>query len=238
ALLVDYLTRNNALTLDAAVKLRQTDVQTNGANTGIELSSEHVAVPLGSLQAGHLIVTAGAEHLTINGDAAQAELFRAHFGTLAPSVFVDQGLVKIYYRHALLNWNAGTADVTLHGGIPWRLDVVSSGAACIADLRSVPLSSLDVNGKASNIEITLPRPTAGVSFRIAGNASHIIVRRATGSAMQVRLGRGASNLIIDGQDFSAVGSKPYSTANYADTPQRYDIDVTARHTTVTIETYN
>jgi len=152
-------------------------------------------------------------------------------------VFVNDGLVKVFYRRSLLNWGAGTADVTLNGTIPWRLDVLTSGAACTADLRSVPLSALDVNGNASRIEITLPHPTANVPVRIAGNASTVIVRRAAGTAVQVRMRRGVSNVTIDGQEFSATGSKPYHTPDYANTTQRYDIDVTARLDAVTIETY-
>lgn len=237
ALLVNHLARVNALTLDEAIKLRRTAAQANDVNTGYEMTGDDVVVPLGSVKAGHLIFTTGATRLNINGDLAQADLFRAHFGKLAPSVVVDEGLVKVFYRRALLNWSAGTADVTLNGSIPWRLDVMSSGAACIADLRAVLLSALDVNGKASTIDITLPRPTANVPFRIAGNASNVVVRCAAGTAMQVRLGRGASSLMIDGQDVSAAGSKPYHTPDYATTTHRYTIDVTARLATVTIETY-
>lgn len=235
ALLVDYLTRNNALTLDEAVNLRHAAAQ--ATDTGIEIHGNQIELPLGSLQAGHLVFATGSTRLSIGGNAAQHNLLQARFEKLAPSVLVDDGLVKVFYRHALLNWSANTADVQLNSSIPWRLDLLSSGAPCTADLRSVPLSVLDIHGKASNIELTLPRPTANVPIRIAGNASNVVVRYATDTAIQVRQRRGEASLMIDGQDHSTLGSKPYYTPNYAQATARYDIEVTARLTTVTLEPY-
>jgi DNA-binding MarR family transcriptional regulator len=223
ALLLEHHTRNNALTLDEAIKLRRTAAQASQAHAGV--------------QAGQLIVTPGAARLSVQGQSAQHDLLRAHFGTLAPSVFVQDGLVKVFYQHAQLSLNEGTADLTLNSTIPWQLELGSSGAVCTADLRLVLLSALDVNGTASTFEVTLPHPTTSVPCRVAGAASSIVVRRPVGIALQVRLRRGGSTVVIDGRNTHITASKPYQTPDYANASARYDIDITARTSKVTIETY-
>jgi DNA-binding MarR family transcriptional regulator len=237
ALLLEHHTRNNALTLDEAIKLRRTAAQASQAHAGSELRGEHITLPLGSVQAGQLIVTPGAARLSVQGQSAQHDLLRAHFGTLAPSVFVQDGLVKVFYQHAQLSLNEGTADLTLNSTIPWQLELGSSGAVCTADLRLVLLSALDVNGTASTFEVTLPHPTTSVPCRVAGAASSIVVRRPVGIALQVRLRRGGSTVVIDGRNTHITASKPYQTPDYANASARYDIDITARTSKVTIETY-
>lgn len=237
AFLVDHLTRSNALVLEEAVKLRRVAAQGNNATGGEELSGNKIAVPLEGVQKGHLVFTTGATRLNLRGDTSQNDLFRAQFGKLAPQVFVEAGLVKVFYRQALLNWSANTADVQLNTSIPWQIDLVSSGAPCVADLRAIRISALDVNGKASTLELTLPQPTSLVPVRIAGSASTVVVRRPAETALQVRVGRGVASVRIDGQELDTTGGKPYQTPGYAGATRRYDIDVSARLTTVAIETY-
>jgi DNA-binding MarR family transcriptional regulator len=234
AFLVEHLTRNNALMLEEAVKLRHAAAQ-DEQGSGVELNDNEVTVPLGTITEGHLVFTTGATRLSLNGNGGAAELFRAQFGRFAPSVLVDGGLVKVFYRQALLNWSANSAEIRLNPTIPWRLDLVSSGAACRADLRAVHLQALEVNGKASTMELLLPPPTTHTPLRIAGNASTITVRRPADAALRVRLGRGASTVVIDGQEFDPTGNASYQSPNDAQASARYDIEVTARISTVVID---
>jgi DNA-binding MarR family transcriptional regulator len=236
ALLVGHLTRNNALMLEEAVKLRHSTVARAEASSGEELSGSEVVVPLGAVEAGHLVVTTGATRLILGGHAGSEELFRAHFGKLAPSVLVEGGLVKVFYRQALLNWSANSADIQLNPRVPWRLDLVSSGASCRADLRAIILNGLEVNVKASSVELVLPSPTMSVPVRIAGSASTVVLRRPRGTGFQLRLQHGVANVTVDGEVLEAAPGRPYQTTAYAAVGERYEIEVTARLTTVQIET--
>ena len=240
ALLVDFMARTSAQLLDETHKLRRT-IAPQEAAPGYELSGEQVAVPLGSAQAGHLVFAADAITLRLSGDPAQAELFRAAFHKRIPTVFVRGGLVKVAYRRSLLRMSASAAEVTLSGRIPWRLDLSSSAASCTIDLRAVPLQALDLDGTASEVTVMLPRPSMRVPLHIAGNASDVVIRRPADTAMQVRLRHGAPSLMapsltIDGHDFSAAGSKPYRTPDYAEAAQRYEVDIAARMSSIKIET--
>lgn len=236
ALLVGHLTRNNALMLEEAVRLRHSAAAGAETIAGEELSGSEVVVPLGAVEAGHLIFTTGATRLTLGGGAGSEELFRAQFGKLAPSVLVEGGLVKVFYRQALLNWSANSADIQLNPRIPWRLDLVSSGASCSADLRAIALSGLEVNGKASSVDLVLPHPTASIPVRIAGSASTVVIRRPKGTELRLRVQRGVASVLVEGEVLELTTSKPYQTSGYAAAGERYDIEVTARLTTVQIET--
>jgi hypothetical protein len=222
--------------LEEAVKLRHSTAARAETIVGEELSGSEVVVPLGLVEAGHLIFTTGATRLTLGGGAGSEELIRAQFGKLAPSVLVEGGLVKVFYRQALLNWSANSADIQLNPRIPWLLNLASSGASCKANLRAIALSGLEVNGKASSVELTLPPPATSVPVRIAGSASTVVIRRPEGAEFQLRLRRGAANVTIDGEAREITTSKPYQTAAYATVGERYAIEVAARLTSVQIET--
>ena len=236
AFLVDHMTRSNALMLDEAVKMRYAVAQEADTGTGVELNGNEFSAPLGAGEAGHLVFTTGATRLSLGGNAAADELFRAQFGKLAPSVLVQDGLVKVFYRQALLNWSANSANVQLSSRIPWQLDLVSSGASCQADLRALTLNGVEVQGKASSIELALPRPVGTVPVRVAGNASTVILRRPVGTELQLRLHRGAASVTVDGDTVEPITGKSYQTTAYTSAASRYDIEVTARLTTVQVET--
>jgi DNA-binding MarR family transcriptional regulator len=239
ALLVNFMARTSAQLLDETRKLHRTAAPQE-ATPGYELSAERVAVPLGSAQAGHLVVATDATSFRISGDPAQADLFRAAFHKRIPTVFVRDGLVKVIYRRSRLKLGAGAAELTLSGRVPWRLDLVCSAASCTIDLRAVPLRAIALDGAGSEIRLTLPPPTAIVPIRIAGAASDVVIRRPANTPLRVRLRHGAfspmvSSLTIDGRDLTAARSKLYQTGDYAEAAQRYEVDIAARTSSITIE---
>jgi hypothetical protein len=75
-----------------------------------------------------------------------------------------------------------------------------------------------------------------VPIRIVGNASTITVRRAAATEVEVRLGRGAATAVVDGHELDAAANKPYQTPHFPQAAARYAIEVTARLSTVQIET--
>jgi DNA-binding MarR family transcriptional regulator len=232
-LLVDQLARSGSLTLDEAVKLRHPAAS---GDYGETKKSQRITVSRGTAAAGKLMTTLGATRLTITGDPTQPDLLRAQFGARVPTVLAEDGVVTLSYPHTRFNRSSNTAELTLNGGIKWQLNLVTSSAPCTADLRHVAISALDLTAKASNIEITLPQAVASVTVRIAGNANNVVLRCAVATALQVRLGRSESSLIVDGEDMSAAAQTFYRTPGYEEATDRYVIEVTARLTAVTIVT--
>lgn len=235
AFLVDHLTRSNALMLDEAVKMRHSPAaQGAGADT-IELNATEIAVPLGTVAAGHLVFTTGATRLQLTGDAASDELFHAEFSRLAPSVVVQGGVVKVFYRQALLNWNANSANVQLNPHIPWHLELTSSGASCHADVRALTLRGIELQTKGSSIEVLLPQPKANIPIRIGGNASTVVLRRPADTPVQLRVQRGVAHVLLDGAPLDVTAGKPYQTPHLAEGAERYDIELAAQLTTLKLE---
>jgi hypothetical protein len=97
----------------------------------------------------------------------------------------------------------------------------------VADLRDLTISSIEISGGTSESELSLPRPRGTSTLRLSGGASRLTIRRPRGTAMQVSVRGGASNLVFDAQRLGAVGGTTrLSTPGWADTPDRWSLELT------------
>lgn len=234
ALIVDFLSRAQAMAKEETAKLRQPVPGPDGEG------GEFVA-PLGGATSGQLIVAAGAHQVTIKRDASMQDLCRACFEGPTPSVRVRDGKVSFAYRRFALDWRERAAAVTLNGSIPWHIVLRGGLSRLTADLRELQLRGLDLDGGAGWVVAMLPRPLGRVPLRIFGGVSDVALTRPSGVPVRVRVGGGAANLVIDQQQFGALGgsmsweSPEHQRASNTDTG-RYDIDIQGGAGKVTIGT--
>ena len=107
----------------------------------------------------------------------------------------------------------------------------------VADLEDIELRGLEVSGGTSRFEARLPRPNGSVRVRIGGGASDVTLFRPIGVPVRVRIGGGASKLAID--DFSvgsAGGKTDWRSPGYEAAEGRYDIEIGAGASKVTVRT--
>jgi hypothetical protein len=187
----------------------------------------------------------GASLVTIGASRAMPDLYHAHFEGPAPRIKVRDGAVSVQYarlslaewaRYALL-WGRHAAEITLNAAIPWQIEIRGGVSKFRADLRELPLTSLEVRGGASEVEVLLPPPAGDVAVRIGGGASNVTLRRPTGAAVGVQVRGGASKLAFDEQHFGAIGGGVrLATAGYSGAADCYDIVVAGGASRLTIET--
>lgn len=192
------------------------------------------AAPLGSVEMGRLVFTRGASHLTISVDPSMDELFRARFDGKVPEVRVDGGVVTVKYRPS---FHPPTGEITLSGRVPWAIRAHWGMSDVTADLEGLELRDLEISGGSSRLEIRLPRPGTSIPLRIGGGASNVEMIRPAGVPVRVRIGGGASKLVID--DFavdSAGGGTDWRSPDYDAAEQRYDIEIGAGASNVTVRT--
>ena len=195
---------------------------------------EELSAPLRSVEMGRLVFTRGASHLTIGVDPSMDELFRARFDGKVPEVGVDRGTVSVKYRPS---FHPPTGEITLSGRIPWTIEAHWGMSEVTADLEGLGLGGLEISGGSSRLEIRLPRPDTSIPVRIGGGASDVEMIRPAGVPVRVRIGGGASTLAID--DFSvgsAGGKTDWKSPDYDSAEQRYDIEIGAGASKVTIRT--
>jgi hypothetical protein len=204
--------------------------------------SRVVSAPLGWVRSGRLVFASGASNVTILGDPAMPDLYRARFEGRAPTVGVRGDTVTV--RHPTFpsfDWlNYGrerAAEVALNASIPWQIEIRDSASRLTADLSGLELGSLDLTGGASRVDVTLPRPSGVVSVRILGGASNLTIRRPEGVPARVRVEGGSTNLTFDEERFGAVGGEvDLRSPNHDGAADRYDIAVTGGANAVTVGT--
>lgn len=197
-------------------------------------TAEELSSPLGSANAGHLVFTRGAAHLTIGTDRSMDDLYRARFDGRVPTIRTEGGTVTVAYRFSL---RPPRGEITLSGRVPWAIKAGMGMSDVVADLEDLELTDLEISGGASRIEVRLPRPKDPVRIRIGGGASEVELIRPTGVPVRVRIGAGVSKLAID--DFrlgSGGGKTDWHSPDYDAADARYDIEIGAGASKVTVRT--
>ena len=195
---------------------------------------QELAAPLGSVDVGQLVFTRGAAHLTIGVDDSMEDLYRARFEGKVPDVRVDGGTVVVTYRMSI---RPTRGEIILSGRVPWAIEGAFGMSDVAADLEDLDLRSLEISGGASAIEVRLPRPRVPTRIRIGGGASDVELIRPTDVPVRVRVGSGVSELAVD--DFrvgSAGGKTDWRSPDYDRVEGRYDVEIGAGASKVTIRT--
>ena len=197
-------------------------------------TAEVLAAPLGAVDTGRLVFSRGASHLTIGVDGSMDDLYRARFEGKVPHVWTDGGTVTVRCRPSL---RPPRGEITLSGRVPWAIRAQMGMSDVFADLEGLELTDLEISGGTSRITVRLPRPKDAVGVRIGAGASNIELVRPAGVAVRVRIGGGASTLAVD--DFSAEaagGSTDWRSPDYDMAEGRYDIEIGAGASKVTVRT--
>jgi DNA-binding MarR family transcriptional regulator len=162
--------------------------------------------PIGNVEHGHLRFPAGATRLDLRGEEMK-DLYRARFEGRRPVVTQGaSGEFTIQYKG--FSWFLArnvAAQVSLTTAVPWSIEIRRGVTHLNADLRQLRLTSVDITGGVTESELFLPAPRGTATLRVSGGASRLVVRRPRGTAAQIAIRGGASNLVFDAQRLGAVG---------------------------------
>ncbi len=171
---------------------KSTDPMSDGntVNGAGNEGDDRFAAPLGPITGGRLEFVRGAANVTIRTDLSTADLYRARFEGPLPSVRVEGGAVSVKYPWTLhpFDWRRRGADIVLNAQVPWEIGISGGLSRLDADLSGFQLDSFEVEGGASRVELTLPKPLGTVSIRFDGGASNLTIRRPEGVAARVHVG--------------------------------------------------
>jgi AcrR family transcriptional regulator len=191
-------------------------------------NAEHgeLEAPIGILDRGRLELTGGVAGMTLRCDPALSGLYAGSFQGKLPAVRVQDGTVRIALRHRHVQLRREAADLALNPAIPWDVDIGDGVWRLHADLRSLRLGSLVVSGGVSDMTLLLPPPHGTVPVRVSGGVHKLTVRRRPGVAARVRVGDGASKLILDTVQLGSVdGETRWETPDFGAAPDRYDVEI-------------
>lgn len=184
--------------------------------------------PLGTVEHGRLRFPAGATHLELRGERIK-DLYRATFEGRRPLVTSSpSGEVSFQYKGFswFLTRNVA-AQLTLTTAVPWSIEIRRGVTYLKADLRGLQLTSVDITGGVTESELSLPAPSGTATLRVSGGASRLVVRRPRGTAAQLSIRGGASNLVFDAQRLGAVGGATrLATHGWETATDRWVIELT------------
>jgi hypothetical protein len=195
---------------------------------------QELAAPLGSVDVGQLVFTRGAAHLTIGVDGSMEDLYRARFEGKVPDIRVDGGTVTVKYHMGL---RPPRGEIVLSGRVPWVIRARMGMSHVVADLEGLELRGLEISAGASQVKVKLPRPKDEVRIRIGGGASDVELIRPAGVPVGVHIGGGVSQLAVDEFRLGSAGGKTdWRSPDYEQVTGRYDVEIGAGASKVTIRT--
>lgn len=227
ALLVEFLKRSNAMSREEIARLREVP---QGAGSDF-------SAPLGDLERGRLVVSAGTAILMVRAVTGMSDLCRANFTGSMPNVKVEEGTITIRYpqRLWLLARRQRMAEIELSTAIPWQIAIWSGGSDVTTKLGGLDLLELDANGAGSMFRIELPVPARVVPIRLGGSGSEFTIRRPLGVAARVRLKGWGSGVFFDDQTVSGTGSDVrLQSPNYEGATRRYDLEASGTGSMITV----
>ena len=232
ALILDFVTRSHSLNREETARLR-------GRTPGEEGEGGEFAAPLDLVTKGRLVFERGASDIFIGVCPSMGDLLRARLEGPASQVRAQDGTVTVRQRRRRLpslSRDERANEILLNGSIPWDVEVRGGASNLAANLGELKLSSLEIKGGASKVELTLPSPSGTIPLRVLGGAEGLTVRRPKGVAARVYVSRGASELMLDEQRHGAVGGETsLQSSDYEHAAHRYDIEVSGSVSGLTIE---
>ncbi len=221
AVINDFLTRMAAVTRDEANAMRDAPDRDAGGPS-------EFAAPIGGLDSARLVFKSGANELLLRGSSDFDDLYRAKFHGPVPQVRLRDGVVSIQYKGRFQwDWRDRRADVAVNASIPWDVEIVGGSNKLQGKLTSVDLRSFALTGGASQLRLTLGRPTGIVPISLIGGASNARFERPAGVHVQLKLSGGAGGVEFDGQKLgSTAGHNLLETTGAAEASDRFVIEVT------------
>ncbi|MGH2736328.1 MAG: hypothetical protein ACRDKZ_12165 [Actinomycetota bacterium] len=200
--------------------------------------SREFSASLDGVTSGRLRFPSGSAELALGVDPETGDLYRARFEEPVPTVEVQRGMVVVRYhqRHAH-GTRARPSELVLNGSIPWDIELLGGVANVTADLRTLELASLTLDGGVSEVLVNLPHPRGTISVRASGGANEVTLARPAGVPAGVKVLDGGRYLSLDDQYFGAVGGETrWAGPGYAIAADRYDIVVSGGAHALTLET--
>ncbi|MFZ5893717.1 MAG: MarR family transcriptional regulator [Myxococcota bacterium] len=185
-----------------------------------------VSLPLADLSTATLEIARGASGLEL-GVCDASLLYRVATDGPLPELSLQRGNLRFQQKRAgMFDFKRRRLQLLLNPTIPWDVQVRGGMSQCRLDLRELWLTSLEISGGSSSLNIDLPVPREPVRLSVRGGVNQLNVRRPRGTAMAVVVHSGASGLALDSLQLGAVGGRTeWQSPDYAGSEARYELEV-------------
>ena len=195
---------------------------------------------VGTLDHASLEVNVGSARISIDGGAAEGELYVAHieYSGRKPDVNLDRssGKLQISQGNTAFGVRRFVLDIHLNPRLPWSITGNSGAATDTFQLAGLNVRSIELNTGASREDITLGKPSGIVPITVNGGALTVHLHRPPGTPASVSVSGGAVTLDADGQQHRGIGSQNWQSAGYSGATDAYRVEINGGACTVAIDT--
>jgi hypothetical protein len=128
------------------------------------------------------------------------------------------------WARLLISGERFAPELLLHPAVEWSLEIHGGMSAVDLDLAAGRIASIEIGGGCNEVDLELPEISHSTPIRVAGGASHVLLRRPAGVGVSVAIAGGASDLHLDDRIFDAIGGRTVLHGNGASLP-RYHLEV-------------
>jgi hypothetical protein len=161
------------------------------------------------------------------------DLYRVDAPGARPQVTEQDGKIRLSVAD-----RTGPVEIALAADVRWDLRIGSGVDLSTIDLSGARPRSVELTGGASQIDLTLPRPDGTLTVTMSGGVSRLHVHSALHVPVRVRVGSGASTVVLDGLSHTGVAAGALFTPDlWAAAVDRIDVDAVAGMSAMTVASY-
>jgi hypothetical protein len=161
------------------------------------------------------------------------DLYRVDAPGARPQVTEEDGTVRLSVAD-----RTGPVEIALAADVRWDLRIGGGGDLSTIDLSGARPRSVELTGGASEIDLTLPRPDGTLTVTLSAGVSLFDVHSAQHVPVRVRVGSGASMVVLDGLSHREVAAGALFTPDlWAAAVDRIDLDAVAGMSAMTVASY-
>jgi AcrR family transcriptional regulator len=203
----------------------ETTVRPSGGTTEVHQPSTLLALERARLEVGP------AKRLTIRADPTLPDLYLASSDGPPPDVHAGDGTVRLAHTRG-----RKPSTIVLNASVPWEIHLASGASHLTADLRGLQLQRVEVGGGSSELDLTLPVPSATVPITLKGGISKLSIHRPAEVPVRLEARGGISRLTFDHEPFKSAGELTVQTPGYEQLAGRYMVTLRGGASRVQVDT--
>jgi hypothetical protein len=215
---------------------RDTQPANPGWTPPVAAAAHTVSGALGGRTDAGFDLVDGARRVTVRAADLGDRLYRIttpEGGAAVPRAEERDGRVRLR-----LDGDAQAVEIVLNAAVRWDLRFDGGAGSSTIDLSGGRVGGVALSGGADRIDLTLPRPDGTLGVRMSGGVSLFDLRTAERTPVRVRVGRGAGQVTLDGQNHSGVAAgQTFTPAGWAAAVDRVDVDAVAGMSALTVAPY-
>ncbi|HEV7961350.1 MAG TPA: hypothetical protein VGP57_02325 [Actinoplanes sp.] len=199
-------------------------------------TSNTISAPANARSAATFELVSNATSVNLRAAALGADLYRITTAknSAVPQVkSTDSGI-----RLSLVNPSKRvdtTVDIVLNSRIRWSLTMTGGVRNSVLNLAGTTVGSVTLNGGATRIDLTLPRPSGTMPVRMSGGANQFQIRTTGAVPARLRIRKGAGRVVFNGQTDNGVArGAAFASPDFAGSGDRIDVDAIAGVGTLTV----